>query len=104
MCDTASMRARASSRLATSILAAARLSGEPMGKSEGLGVSMLNPFRSVSRNRVSLDVCAKLLFGPRRVRAIHDLYKEAFLADAPRATRQFIIASAHGTDDYRCMP
>src|ERR1700680_5179532 len=43
MCDTTSMRACVSFRFATSILAAARLPAEPMGKSEGLGVSMFNP-------------------------------------------------------------
>jgi hypothetical protein len=96
------MRARVSCRLTASILAAARLSGEPMGKSSGLSVSMLNLFRLVSRNRVSLNVCAKLLLGPRRVRTIHDLHKEPFLADSTRAARQFIIASVHGTDNYRC--
>ena len=53
---------------------------------------------------MSLNVCAKLLLGPSRVRAIHDLHKEPFLANATRAARQFIIASVHGTDNYRCTP
>jgi hypothetical protein len=98
------MRALVCCRFMASILAAARLAGEPMGKSEGLGVSMFNPFRSVSRNWVSLNACTKLLLGPSRVRAIHDLHKKAVLSKASRTARRLVIASVHGTDDYRCTP